>query len=106
MKTLPVSLAALSILVGFAPVAHADNSADYLASLDKAQISYSDPTKAVNIGNTVCQQLRSNIAPETAAEPALNAGYTAGQAGKILYVASHTLCPDMGAAVEKWSNTP
>jgi hypothetical protein len=106
MKTLTMSLVALPILVGFAPVAHADNSTDYLASLDTAKISYSDPTKAISMGNTVCQQLRNNIAPETAAQAALDAGYTANQAGKILYVASHTLCSDMGAAVEKWSNTP
>lgn len=97
---------ALSTLVGFVPVAHADSSADYLASLDKAQISYSDPAKAVNLGNSVCQQLHSNPDPTTAGMVAVNAGYSADQGGKILYIASHTLCPDMGPAVEKWSSTP
>jgi hypothetical protein len=106
MKTLTSSLVALAILVGFAPSARADASGDYLASLDKAQISYSDPTTATNMGTSICRQLQSNAAPEVAAQTALNAGYNGTQAGKILYIASHTLCPDMGPAIEKWSNTP
>jgi hypothetical protein len=106
MKASLTALAALSTLAAFAPVAHADSSADFLASLDKAQISYSDPTTATNLGNTICQQLHSNADPTTAATTAVNAGYPAYQAGKILFIASHTLCPDTAAAVEKWSNTP
>jgi Protein of unknown function (DUF732) len=105
MKALLTALAALSTLV-LAPIAHADSSADFLASLDKAQISYSDPTTATNLGNTICQQLHNNADPGTAAAAAINAGYPALQAGKILYIASHTLCPDTVAAVEKWGNTP
>jgi hypothetical protein len=99
-------LAPLTALVSVAPAARADSSADYLASLDTAQISYGNATTALNIGNSICQQLRSNAAPEKAVTAALNAGYGAEQAGKFLYISSHTLCPDMGPAVEKWVNTP
>jgi len=106
MKTLTASLVGLSMLVVSAPVAYADSSADYLAILDSAKISYSNPTTAINMGNTMCQQLHNNAAPDVAAMGALNAGYTGEQAGKILYAASHALCPDTGAAVDKWANTP
>jgi 20S proteasome alpha/beta subunit len=106
METLTSPLVALAILVVSAPVAGADSSADYLASLDKAGITYSDPATATSIGNSICQQLHNNAAPEVAAQAALNANYNATQAGKILYVASHTLCPDMAPTIEKWVNSP
>jgi Protein of unknown function (DUF732) len=105
MKTLTSALAALSILIGFAPVARADASADYIAALNQNQISYSNAATALNMGNSICQQLHSNATPEVAAEAALNAGYAAKDAGKILSIASHTLCPDMGPAIDKWANT-
>jgi hypothetical protein len=106
MKTLTYSLVALSMLVGFAPAARADSSADYLSILDQAKISYSNPTTAINIGNSICQQLHSNASPDVAAQAALTAGYGAETAGKFLYAASHTLCADTGAAVDKWGSTP
>lgn len=106
MKALTMLLITPAVLAGFAPVAGADSSADYLSSLDKAQISYSDPIAAVSTGNSVCQQLHSNTDFTNAVATAVNAGYGGTQAGKILYIASHTLCPDMGPAVEKWANTP
>jgi hypothetical protein len=106
MNKLTSSLVALLLPVGFAPVAGADSSADYLSILDSAKVSYSNPTTAVNIGNSICQQLHNNAAPEVAAQAAMNAGYPAETAGKILYAASHTLCPDTAAGVDKWLNTP
>jgi Protein of unknown function (DUF732) len=105
MKTLTSALVTLSILVGFAPAARADASADYIAALNQNQISYSNSATALNIGNSICQQLHSNATPEVAAQAALNAGYVAKDAGKILSIASHTLCPDMGPAIDKWANS-
>lgn len=106
MKPLLLLSVALSVAIGAVPAAHADASADYLSSLTEAKISYSNPATALNIGNSICQQLHNNAAPDVAAQAAVNAGYEAGQAGKILFVASHTLCPDTAAAVDKWSNSP
>jgi Protein of unknown function (DUF732) len=106
MKLLRSSLVALSLLVGFAPVAGADSSADYLSILDTAKVSYSNPATAINIGNSICQKLHSNAAPEVAAQAALDAGYNGETAGRILYAASHALCPDTAAAVDKWGSTP
>lgn len=106
MKTLISSLVAVAILVGSPPVARADSSTDYLAILDQNKISYGNPTTAINIGNSICQQLQSNVDPGKAVEAALNAGYGGEQAGKILFAASHQLCPDTAAAVDKCSNTP
>src|ERR1700692_292658 len=105
MKALTSSLVALSILVGFAPIARADASADYLAALDSNQISYSNATIALNMGNSICQQLHSSATPEVAAQAALGAGYAVKDSGKILSIATHTLCPDMGPAIDKWANS-
>ena len=43
---------------------------------------------------------------DVAAQAAVNAGYGGETAGKILYAASHALCPDTAAAVDKWGSTP
>jgi len=106
MKTLTALLVALSILVGFAPVARADNSADYLAQLDKMQIPYSDPADAINIGNTACQQLRSNVDPGTAIAAIADEGYTGAEAGQIAGAAASAFCPDMVPVLHKWADNP
>ena len=106
MKALAALLAALSTVVGLAPVARADNTADYLASLDKMSIPYSNATNAVNIANTLCQQLRNNVEPGTAVVAITNSGYTGTQAGQIAFAATRTFCPDMSPVVDKWANTP
>ncbi len=105
MKTLTASLFALSVLVGFAPSARADATADYLAAVDKDQVPYSSATNMTNIGNTYCQQLRNKVDPGDAGLAIVNAGFTASQAAKIGYDASHVLCPDMGPVYEKWANS-
>ena len=106
MKAVATWLVALSILVGFSPVARADNTADYLASLDKMQIPYSSATNVVNIANTLCQQLRNNIDPGSAIVTVANAGYTGSQAGQIAFAATRTFCPDMAPVIDKWANSP
>ena len=106
MKALAAWLVALSVLVGSAPVAHADDAADFLAFLDKDQIAYSNPATAVNMGNGICQQLRSNPDPGSVLDPVFNAGYSGRQAGLIVFAATRTLCPDMAPVVDKWPNSP
>jgi uncharacterized protein DUF732 len=105
MKTFAASLAALSALIGFAPSARADATADYLAALGKDEVTYSNSTDIVNIGNTYCQQLRNKTDPGDAGLAIVKAGYTTTQAAKIGYDASHILCPDMGPVYEKWANS-
>ncbi|OBG76186.1 MULTISPECIES: DUF732 domain-containing protein [unclassified Mycobacterium] len=106
MKTWLVAPVALSISIGAAPAARADGASDYLSGLDAAHIAYSNPATALDIGNSICQQLHRNAAPDVAAQAALRAGYEPGQAGKILFFASHALCPDTAAAVDRWGDSP
>jgi hypothetical protein len=106
MKTLTSSLIAVSMLVGFAPGAHADSSSDYLSALDTLGVSSPNPTTALNAGNAMCQQLHSNAAPDTAAQAGVKAGYTVTQAVQLLTAASKYLCPDTWDAVNKWANSP
>jgi hypothetical protein len=106
MKALAASLVALFILIGSAPVVRADNSADFLASLDKMQIPYSNASNVINIGNNLCQQLRNNVDPGTAIVGIANSGYNGTQAGQIAFAATHAFCPDMVPVVDKWASTP
>jgi len=106
MKAMAASLVALSILVASAPVARADDTADYLAALDKMQIPYSNATNMINIGNNLCQQLRNNVDPGSVITTVANAGYNGTQAGQIAFAATHTFCPDMVPVMDKWANTP
>jgi hypothetical protein len=101
VKTLFSSLVAVAILVGSPPVRPTawpfSTRTRFLTATQRPPSISATP---------FASNCKSNVDPGKAVEAALNAGYGGEQAGKILFAASHQLCPDTAAAVDKWSNSP
>ncbi|SPM35394.1 hypothetical protein MRAB57_3219 [Mycobacterium rhizamassiliense] len=95
------SLTALSVLLCSAPAvagAAPDSKSAYLTSLNQHGISYGDPTHMVQIGTTLCHELRNNLVPQQEAISRIqNFGYTGAQANVIAASAVLSFCPDMDA---------
>ncbi|BAX94037.1 DUF732 domain-containing protein [Mycobacterium shigaense] len=95
------TLLALSALLCSAPAvagAAPDSRAAYLNSLNQHGISYNDPTHMVEIGTTLCHELRNNLVPqEEAVSRIQNMGYSGAQANVIAASAVLSFCPDMDA---------
>lgn len=92
---------ALSVLLGAAPaVANAapDSKAMYLNNLHQHGISYDNPTRMVQIGTTLCHELRNSQVPQQEAIGGIqHLGYSEGQANVIAASAVLSFCPDMDA---------
>jgi len=96
-----VVLASFSALIGLAVPAHAD-AGGYLAELDRAGVSYSDPTDATNAGLSICQRLDKGDSFDTAIASETAAGYSEHDAGFIVGAAVENLCPDLVPALNQW----
>jgi len=94
-------LASFSALICLAVPAHAD-AGDYLAELDRAGVSYSDPTDATNAGLSICQRLEKRDSFDTAIDSETAAGYSERDAGFIVGAAVKNLCPDLVPALNQW----
>ena len=84
-----VVLASFSALIGLAVPAHADGGG-YLAELDRAGVSYSDPTDATNAGLSICQGLQKGDGFDAAVDSETAAGYSRHDAGFIVAPRSKT----------------
>jgi hypothetical protein len=95
------SLMALSVLLCSAPVvanAAPDSKAMYLNSLHQHGINYDNPTRMVQIGTTLCHELRNGQVPQQEAVSNIqHLGYSDGQANVIAASAVLSFCPDMDA---------
>lgn len=104
-KFLVTSLMALSVPLGWAPAvasAAPDATSSYLATLTQYQVPYSDPIQIVEIGTTLCHDLRHDAGnPQSAVQKVQNSGYTPQQAGVIAADAVLTFCPDMNEDTKK-----
>jgi hypothetical protein len=98
-------LASFSALIGLAVPAHAD-AGDYLAELDRAGVSYSDPTDATNAGLSICQRLEKGDSFDTAIDSETAAGYSEHDAGFIVGAAVKNLCPNLVSALNQWLQKP
>jgi hypothetical protein len=96
-----VVLASFSAVIGVAVPAHAD-AAGYLAELDKAGVSYSNPTDATNAGLSICHGLENGGRFDTAIDSETAAGYSEHDAGFIVGAAVENLCPDRVPAMSQW----
>ncbi|WP_157900587.1 DUF732 domain-containing protein [Mycobacterium rhizamassiliense] len=105
MKLLPTSMMALSALLLPAPAvasAAPDPTSAYLALLEQHNISYKDPVQMVQVGTTLCHDLRHADGPaQEAVQKIQSAGYTDKQANVIAASAVLTFCPDMNADATK-----
>ena len=105
MKVLPTSIIALSALLLPAPAiasAAPDSTADYLNLLEQHNIKYKDPMQMVQVGTTLCHDLRHDAGnPQTAVQKIQASGYTPDQAGVIAATAVLTFCPDMNEDTKK-----
>ena len=96
-----VVLASFSALIGLAVPAHADGGG-YLAELDRAGVSYSDPTDATNAGLSICRGLEKGDGFDAAVDSETAAGYSGHDAGFIVGAAVKNLCPDLLPAMNQW----
>jgi Protein of unknown function (DUF732) len=96
-----VVLAGFSALIGLAVPAHAD-AGGYLAELDRAGVSFRDPTDATNAGLSICQGLQKGDGFDTAIASETAAGYSGHDAGFIVGAAVENLCPDLVPALNQW----
>lgn len=96
-----MALMALSVLLCSAPAVAAaapDSRSVYLSSLNQHGISYDNPTHIVEIGTTLCHELRNNLVPAPEAISRIqNFGYSGAQANVIAASAVLSFCPDMDA---------
>jgi hypothetical protein len=100
-KTVLTSVLALSVPLCAAPAvasADPDPTSDYLTTLRQHNVSYKDPLQMVQIGNTLCHDLRHANGP---AQDAVNKiqgdGFSGPQANIIAASAVLAFCPDMDA---------
>ncbi len=88
----------------FSPSAFADES-EYLARLDKAQVSHMSARDALSWGYTVCDKLRAgDSVPEVLTVLEDAGGFRRRHAGVIIGAAAHELCPDQYQTVMDWAH--
>lgn len=97
MKLLLVA-AGIAAVVGMAVPAHADDTDDaFVASLDKAGITYSDSDLAAGAGKWVCKTLQGPTAMSDVVSTleSKNSDLTDDKANKFAAIAVSTYCPYM-----------
>src|ERR1700692_3267637 len=97
-----VSFAALVVVA--APAAA--DAGDYLAELNRAGVSYSDPTDATNAGQSICQRLDKGESFDAAIDSETAAVYSEHDAEFIVGAAVKNLCPDLVPALNQWLQKP
>jgi len=97
MRRLPV-LAALTAAMGLAVPVHADPAGadeDFVATLDKAGITYSSPEQAVAAARQVCVLMGRGLTGADIVNKmtAANPGFAESGAAKFAAIATKTYCP-------------
>jgi hypothetical protein len=104
-KSVLTSLVVLPVLLCAAPAvasADPDSTSKYLTTLEQHNISYKDPVQMVQIGTTLCHDLRhADGPPQEAVNKIQSAGYTDKQANVIAASAVLAFCPDMDVDANK-----
>ncbi|AAS03834.1 hypothetical protein O979_12005 [Mycobacterium avium subsp. paratuberculosis 10-4404] len=96
MRTLAL-LAGAAALVGMAIPAHADSDDDaFLAALNKAGITYPDPTRAIRAGQKVCDLAGSGTTELDIIRDVheLNPAFSTAKAALFVQAAAGAYCPD------------
>ena len=94
-RCVPLAFASVTAMFALAAQANADPNTDtkYLQALDKMGVWYDTPANAISMGHGVCAALASDIPVSKILRAATSSGYTYGQAGSILGVATGAYCP-------------
>ncbi|ETB09281.1 hypothetical protein O972_13215 [Mycobacterium avium subsp. avium 10-9275] len=90
-------LAGAAALVGMAIPAHADSDDDaFLAALNKAGITYPDPTRAIRAGQKVCDLAGSGTTELDIIRDVheLNPAFSTAKAALFVQAAAGAYCPD------------
>jgi hypothetical protein len=105
MKLL-LTVTSFAAIIGMAVPAHADSTDDaFLASLQAAGITYSDPDKAVGAGKWVCQTVGQGTQMTDVIKTlqSKNSSLSDEKAAKFTAIAANAYCPD---AISTPSSTP
>lgn len=87
--------------IGWAAQADADpNEWAYIAALDSEGIYYSSEAAAIDAGESVCEGLDAGLSLRAIGAVAMNAGYSASDAGYILGAAVGAFCPEYSYLIE------
>ncbi|WP_372506481.1 DUF732 domain-containing protein [Mycobacterium noviomagense] len=92
-------ISSVAAVIVLAVPAHADPSGDdatFLASLNQAGITYTNPDRAIGAGKAVCDQLANGAkAPDLVKQLTdVNPGFTGNGAIKFAGIAASVYCPD------------
>ena len=96
MKLLLVTLTSLAAIIGMAMPAHADSTDDaFIASLQAAGITYSDPDKAVGAGKWVCDTVNGGTQMSDVVKTlqSKNPSLSENKANKFAAIAANAYCP-------------
>jgi hypothetical protein len=96
MKLFLTAAAGFAAVIGMAVPAHADDTDDaFIASLDKAGITYSDSDLAVGAGKWVCKTLQAPTAMSDVVSglESKNSDLSDDKAQKFAAIAASTYCP-------------
>jgi hypothetical protein len=96
MKLL-LALTSFATMIGVAVPAHADSTDDaFVASLNAAGITYSDPDAAVGAGKWVCDKVNggTDMSDVVKTLTTKNTSLNPDKAGKFAAIAANAYCPD------------
>jgi hypothetical protein len=96
MKLL-LPLACFAAVIGMAVPAHADSTDDsFIASLNAAGITYSDPDAAVGAGKWVCDKVNggTDMSDVVKTLTSKNSSLNPDKASKFAAIAANAYCPD------------
>ena len=109
MKLL-LALTTLAAMIGMATPAHADSTDDsFIASLNTAGITYSDPDAAVGAGKWVCDKVNggTDMSDVVTTLTKKNTSLNPDKAGKFASLAENAYCPDAASSSsDTSSDTP
>jgi len=96
MKLL-LTVTSFAAIIGMAVPAHADSTDDsFIASLNAAGITYSDPDKAVGAGKWVCDTVKGGTQMTDVVKTlqSKNSSLSDDKANKFAAIAANAYCPD------------
>ena len=107
MKLL-LTLTSLAAIIGMAMPAHADSTDDaFIASLQAAGITFSDPDKAVGAGKWVCDTVNGGTQMSDVVKTlqSKNSSLSEDKANKFAAIAANAYCPQAISTTSSPSGT-
>jgi hypothetical protein len=108
MKLL-LALMSFAAIIGLAVPAFADSTDDaFVASLDKAGITYSDPASAAKAGQWICTAVKSSTAMTDVVSTlqSKNPDLSDDKANKFAAIAANAYCPDQVSSSSSSAPSP